>query len=430
MLELLDTSPDTRVAEAEFFRLLGYPRGHVPGERARELAAWARRWYAEHGRPWVYAREATLDLGSPSGAATATTTSLRLDGVTFESPKLREHLVASQAQRAVLVAVGAGRSCEEHARTLWQDNKPDEYFFLEIFGSAVVEHLVAAMSGRICDLAERDGFLAVPHYSPGYAGWDITEQQKLFDVLATRRTKPFPETLDVLASGMLRPKKSLLAVFGLTARTPEALRAPQVLPCEGCAFTPCQYRRVPYRHAVAPTTAPSTADLAVSHSRGSPLTRNARYSINPRALEKWTRERVQLTPQSDGTVHALFRFDGTTCSNMGHPITFEYRVVLGPAADGFPIQATDCRPAEGDTGHQRMCSYLSDAEGLMSAIASERPLLGRPLDDVLAWPRQSRSSGCYCDADSRLHKWGLAFEAIHFALARSPELTALAPASS
>jgi hypothetical protein len=77
-----------------------------------------------------------------------------------------------------------------------------------------------------------------------------------------------------------------------------------------------------------------------------------------------------------------------------------------------------------------MCSYLSDAEGLMSAIASERPLLGRPLDDVLAWPRQSRSSGCYCDADSRLHKWGLALEAIHFALARSPELTALAPASS
>jgi hypothetical protein len=50
------------------------------------------------------------------------------------------------------------------------------------------------------------------------------------------------------------------------------------------------------------------------------------------------------------------------------------------------------------------------------AVASEKPLLGRPLDDVLEWQRPRSPSGCFCDADRRAHKWGLVFEVIHFTL--------------
>ena len=59
----------------------------------------------------------------------------------------------------------------------------------------------------------------------------------------------------------------------------------------------------------------------------------------------------------------------------------------------------------------------------MSDIAGEKPLLGRPLDEVLSWSRTPAPSGCHCTADSRAHKWGLALEAIHYALvlARSPQ---------
>ena len=68
-----------------------------------------------------------------------------------------------------------------------------------------------------------------------------------------------------------------------------------------------------------------------------------------------------------------------------------------------------------------MCAYLTDdAAALMNAIAHEKPLLGCPLDDVLTWPRAAAPSGCYCAPESRAHKWGLALEAIHFALAQSP----------
>jgi hypothetical protein len=427
-IEFLDTRPAGDVAEAEYRRLLGYPPHHVPAVRARELSAWARRWYAEQGRPWVYLREVPLAIGGESDT-------IRLDGVAVTSTQLREHLLATGARRAVLVAVSAGRACEEHARKLWEEHKPDEYFFLEIFGSAVVEHLVASLSGRICDLAERDGFRAVPHYSPGYAGWDIADQHKLFDLIRRGQTRAWPEPLEVLPSGMLRPKKSLLAVFGLAAQTATPIRALQPVPCENCSFHPCQYRRVPYRHAAAwttPAAAPAADALAVSLPDGGPLTLNARYSVNARALAKWARERVRLEPVDNDTIAARFRFDGTTCSNMGRPLAFDYDVRLGPAADGYPILAAGCAPVEGDDGHRHMCAYVNDAAGLMAAIAEEKPLLGRPLDDVLAWSRPVRPSGCFCDSESRNHKWGLALEAIHFALVHSgaPARPAGAPSSA
>ena len=52
----------------------------------------------------------------------------------------------------------------------------------------------------------------------------------------------------------------------------------------------------------------------------------------------------------------------------------------------------------------------------MGSIASERPLLGRPLNDVLYWERPPSPSGCYCDIEKRNHKWALVFEVIHYAL--------------
>ncbi len=240
MRETFEFHPETSVADAEYRRLLGFPRGYEPGARAQELAVAARRWYAEHGRPWVYLREAALQL---------TDGALRVDGVEFQSRQLHEHLRRAGAGRAVLAAVSAGRAGEEHARELWQEGKPDEYFFLEIFGSAVVEHLVATTSGRICALADGDGLIAVPHYSPGYSGWDVADQNKLFALITRGMTRPFPESLEVLESGMLKPKKSQLAVFGLTPRTPRALAAARLVPCHRCSFAPCQYRRAPYRPA-------------------------------------------------------------------------------------------------------------------------------------------------------------------------------------
>jgi hypothetical protein len=138
-----------------------------------------------------------------------------------------------------------------------------------------------------------------------------------------------------------------------------------------------------------------------------------------RALQKWSDERVRVEPRGDGSIVATFRFDGTTCSNMGRPLAFDYSVALSSPAEGYKILQADCRPAAGDEGYKQMCAYLADAADLMHTIAAEKPLVGQPLNDVLAWSRTPAPSGCHCTADSRAHKWGLALEAIHYTLAQT-----------
>jgi hypothetical protein len=414
MMEWTDTQPAVQVPDAEYQRLLGYPRQHVLEGRARELADWARDWYRQNGRPWVYTRE--------TNSVSAVEDRVRIGSVEFSSKELHDRVIEAQAHGAALVAASAGSECEAKARQLWEEGKPDEYFFIETFGSAVVENLITSAGARLCAWAEQNGMAVLPHYSPGYSGWDISDQIPLWKLIQPAAQGNLPGALEVLESGMLRPKKSLLAVFGIT-RHPERLRRfAQLVPCENCSYSPCQYRRAPYRH-----TRPQLEDVHQFQRGGreradaniinlTVLNHAAQYSVNIRALEKWSRERLRLEALADGSVKARFRYEGTTCSNLGHPLSYDYLVKLGPAEEGYRVVESNCLPTPGDSGYTNMCTYLNDPDLLMSSVESEKPLLGRPLNEVLTWQRQSRPSGCFCDVESRLHKWGLALEVIHYAL--------------
>jgi len=411
MIELADTNPDVNVLPAEYQRLLGYPRDLAVEGRGRELVEWARDWYARNGQPWVYAREMEALAITSAGAA--------LNGVGFASTRLSKTLRDAGAHSAVAVAVSAGPALEAEARKLWQEGKPDEYFFLEVYGSAVVEHLVTMTGARLCAWAEQRNMAVLPHYSPGYPEWQIDEQPRLLDLINRTRQHTVPVPLEVLESGMLRPKKSLLAVFGVTTHVDRVQRLTDLIPCENCSFAECQYRRSPYRRA--PRTAnPDLAAIADTNAApvAAPLEREGKYTVNARALQRWSAERLAIERKTDGTVEARFRYDGTTCTNMGRPLQFLYRVTLGPRDEGYPIQHQQCAPAAGDDGYTYMCRYLTNGEDLLADIDRERPLGGQPLNDVLTWSRPGGAAGCYCEPDGRQHKWGLVLETIHFALAR------------
>lgn len=412
MIELLDTLPDVNVQPAEYKRLLGYPADHVLDGRARELIDWAHAWYIKHGRPWVYARHAE-QVQIQNG-------SVLIDGTAFSSSRLQNTLQQANADAAVLVAVSAGPELEAEAQRLWREEKPDEYFFLEVFGSAVVEHLTTMTGARLCAWAENREQAVLPHYSPGYPEWDIAQQADLLKLIWRTQSQPPPRSIEVLNTGMLRPKKSLLAVFGLTRHTDRVQRLTDLVPCESCSFLTCQYRRAPYQRSVSPVETEVAAWTATPPAAraltAAPLDRNAQYKVNEKALARWAGERLKLAFQGDGTVEAAFRYDGTTCTNMGRPLAYDYFIRLGPREQGYPILEQNCQPAPGDVGHTFMCRYMNNAEHLIVAIEHEKPLLGQPLNDVLAWQRPNDLAGCYCEPSSRKHKWGLVLETIHYAL--------------
>src|SRR5262249_52607728 len=164
------------------------------------------------------------------------------------------------------------------------------------------------------------------------------------------RLRPLPFPLEALDSGALRPKKSQLAVFGYTRDLSRARRLTDLIPCENCSFSPCQYRRA--SNGRPKLNAPCETFHFLS-GNGKPPDAPA-YYIRTKALKRWSEERLTLRSKAGGAIDAVFRYDGTTCSNMGRPLAFDYRVRLGSRESGYPIQEQQCSPAPGDTGHTFM----------------------------------------------------------------------------
>jgi hypothetical protein len=232
-MEWIEAHPEVAVQTGEYQRLLGYPPGHELEGRSRELADWAREWYAEHGRPWVYAREAK--------SARTDGASVEIEGTRFPGGMLRRRFEQA-AGSAILAAVSAGPEIEHEAQRLWREERPDEYYFLEVLGSAVLERLTATTGERLCAWADSREMAVLPPYSSGYPGWDVGQQSRLLGLL-NAAGKP-PGKLEALESGALRPKKSLLPVFGLTRHTEGARRLTELAACGNCSLAACQYRRM------------------------------------------------------------------------------------------------------------------------------------------------------------------------------------------
>lgn len=415
VLEVIDTQPTVNVRDEEYHRLLGYPKDYEPNQRSQELSESSRQWYAEHGSPWVYARQVNSLVLKEKDR-------IILDGMEFNSPRLHNILSKAMAHSAVIVAVSAGKECEEKAAQYWQENKPDEYFFMEMYGSAVVENLVANTAVRFCAWADSNNMAVLPHYSPGYPDWDISEQSRLMELILKGSTH-FPGNIRVLQTGMLKPKKSLLAVYGITQHVENTVRLTDMIPCESCSLPACKYRRKPYVRTMIQVEDVNKLQSNImdqltdlQEQNNAVLDVNANYTLGKKVLQKWSEERLKLHFTANGIVEASFRYDGTTCSNMGMPLTFNYFITLSPKEENYRILKTKCIPAPNDTGHKCMCEYTRHHQVFISNIANEKPLISKPLNDVLTWERRNTPTGCYCDPNGRMHKWGIVYEVLHYAL--------------
>lgn len=242
MHELIDTNPNLEIQENEFKRLLGYPENYELEGRSLELANWTRQWYNKNGKPWIYAFQIN-DLDFTGGK-------LKIGGIELASQKFRDLLVQAKAFSAMIVIVSAGEECEKKANQFWSEGKPDEYFFLEIFGSAVVEHLVASVGAQFCYWAEENDLGILPHYSPGYFGWEVTDQIHLFDLIKDKGEYKLPGEIRIFETGMLYPKKSMIAVFGISNHLNKEGNLAGYIPCQNCAMFSCKYRRNPYNKSL------------------------------------------------------------------------------------------------------------------------------------------------------------------------------------
>jgi len=180
---LWETRKHLLVSDTVYKRFLRLPLRRVLEGPMAEAAADAREWFAREARPW--------------GCAIATDPARW----TLASAKTRG------ATALALVAVSTGVEVAEETAARWARDEPDRAFFLDRLAAATVEVMLAAAKRELG---------STYHDCPGFWDWPIQENSRLLSALQAEC--PLPGPLDVLDSGMLRPKTSQLALCTLPAR--------------------------------------------------------------------------------------------------------------------------------------------------------------------------------------------------------------------
>lgn len=185
----------------DFKRFLRYPPRRAFDTPLAENASWAQSWFAAHARPWFCTL--VVDTQAQPGRG------LRIDDEWFDSPALAEKF--ANIDRAVIAIASASAEADLEAAARWQAGEPDRYFFLESYSAAVANALLWELRQRLRTWT--GGRALFPHHGPGYAGWSIADTPRLLAHVAAASDLPGP--IEALGSGMLRPKKSHLVLFGL-----------------------------------------------------------------------------------------------------------------------------------------------------------------------------------------------------------------------
>lgn len=107
-------------------------------------------------------------------------------------------------------------------------------YILDVAGSEIVEAAADMMQNALEKEAFLSGQLITNRYSPGYCGWNVSEQHKFFSF--------FPDNhcgIKLTPSALMQPEKSVSGIIGIG----EDVKKSKYI-CSMCDFKDCIYRRV------------------------------------------------------------------------------------------------------------------------------------------------------------------------------------------
>lgn len=158
--------------------------------------------------------------------------SAHLNGTSFEVgniifPRLKN------CDSVALLAVSIGSGMEEWSKSLIAANDYLEGYAVDIVASEIVESAADFVQNELARYVSAAGWNVTTRYSPGYCGWNVVEQKKLFALLP-----PNFCGISLNNSAMMSPVKSISALIGTGNG---AVR--EEYDCHKCDMHDCLHRR-------------------------------------------------------------------------------------------------------------------------------------------------------------------------------------------
>jgi hypothetical protein len=135
--------------------------------------------------------------------------SIDIDGVVFDV----KPIVFSQikkSERAALFICTAGPGVGEKSRRTMKEGDLLRGYVYDVIGSEAVENAADRMQEELRLAVAGEGLKITNRFSPGYCGWDVAEQHKLFSF--------FPDNfcgITLTESALMNPVKSVSGIIGI-----------------------------------------------------------------------------------------------------------------------------------------------------------------------------------------------------------------------
>jgi hypothetical protein len=138
-----------------------------------------------------------------------------------------------KSESAAIFLCTAGEEIGKMSRRAMNSGDLLEGYIYDVVGSEIVEAAADLMQTSLENLMASNGLKITNRFSPGYCGWDVSEQHKLFKLL--------PGTycgIRLTDSALMDPEKSISGIIGIGENVKH-------LPytCNLCDMKDCIYRR-------------------------------------------------------------------------------------------------------------------------------------------------------------------------------------------
>ncbi|UCG12442.1 MAG: hypothetical protein JSU72_18460 [Deltaproteobacteria bacterium] len=153
------------------------------------------------------------------------------EAVEFTSAKLAKTL--KNAEKIVCFVGTIGTGVENETNWLLGKQKLADAYILDAMGSVAVENMIDRFQDLMENRFRAEDRSVTLRFSPGYCDWPVTQQKSLFNIFD-------PEQLNVelLDSCLMKPRKSISGVFGITPQESVSYN-----PCRDCPTRSCDSRR-------------------------------------------------------------------------------------------------------------------------------------------------------------------------------------------
>lgn len=156
-----------------------------------------------------------------------------IDGRIFSTGGIISRQLKGSSGIAVFVCT-AGHGISELAKGMTTSGDVVMAYMYDVIGSLCTEKAADRMEAFLFEESDIKGFGISNRCSPGYCGWDVSEQGKLFSLLPQGFCG-----VTLTASSLMQPIKSVSGIIGYG---PDARKTER--PCKQCHQTDCIYKKI------------------------------------------------------------------------------------------------------------------------------------------------------------------------------------------